>query len=79
LRWTVPANTDTTDDPRRRVTNEADAILGMPGLTKSDQRQVTGAGMADSVEMNQVIERREPAAVCVCEHESICVDYLAAT
>jgi hypothetical protein len=49
LRWTVPATTDITDDPRQCVTNEADAIRGMPDLTKSDQRQVTRARVMDSL------------------------------
>src|ERR1700682_88940 len=62
LRWTVPAPTDMTDDPRRCVTNEADAIRGMPDLTKSDQRQVTRACVADSANGNRLIESREPAA-----------------
>lgn len=69
LRWTVPATTDTTHDPRRCVTNEADAILGIPGLTKSDQRQVTRAGVAESVNGKRLIESREPAAVGGCERE----------
>ena len=29
-RWTLPATTDTTDRPRRPVTNEADAVSAMP-------------------------------------------------
>src|ERR1700757_2004458 len=48
LRWTVPAITDTADDPRRYVTNEGNGIRGMPDLAKSDQRQVTRACVADT-------------------------------
>src|ERR1700682_2973004 len=77
LRWTVPAPTDMTDDPRQCVTNEADAIRGMPDLTKSDQRQVTRACVADSANGNRLIESREPAAVGGGERGQISVGYLA--
>ena len=75
--WTVPAPTDLTDDPRRRVTNEADGVRGMPDLTKSDQRQVMRAGVADSANGNRLIESGEPAAVGCREREQKCVGYLA--
>ena len=42
MRWTVPATTDTTDDPRRCVTNEADAILtDVVGVRRDDRGWVS--------------------------------------